>query len=113
MSANALAYDGWIRSAFVQMNTELEQLYFPTVHLHDGRFHKRESFDHALYYQHPRVGQPGGTHNGDMVAELMPSRDYASLVSLQRPLLRRTLRGKLANQDTWIRVGRPPTVPEA
>ena len=28
MSANALAFDGWIRSAFVQMNTELEQLYF-------------------------------------------------------------------------------------
>lgn len=28
MSANALAFDGWIRSAFVQMNTELEELYF-------------------------------------------------------------------------------------
>ena len=28
MSANALAFDGWIRSAFVEMNTELEQLYF-------------------------------------------------------------------------------------
>jgi len=28
MSANALAFDGWIRTAFVEMNTELEQLYF-------------------------------------------------------------------------------------
>ncbi len=28
MSANALAFDGWIRSAFVEMNTQLEQLYF-------------------------------------------------------------------------------------
>jgi hypothetical protein len=28
MSAHALAFDGWIRSAFVQMNSELEELYF-------------------------------------------------------------------------------------
>ena len=28
MSANALAFDGWIRSAFVQMNTALEEQYF-------------------------------------------------------------------------------------
>jgi len=28
MSANALAFDSWIRTAFVEMNTELEQLYF-------------------------------------------------------------------------------------
>ena len=28
MSANALAFDRWIRTAFVEMNTELEQLYF-------------------------------------------------------------------------------------
>lgn len=28
MSANAMAFDGWIRSAFIQMNTELEELYF-------------------------------------------------------------------------------------
>lgn len=28
MSANARAFDGWIRSGFVQMNTELEDIYF-------------------------------------------------------------------------------------
>jgi len=28
MSANALAFDRWIRNAFVEMNTELEELYF-------------------------------------------------------------------------------------
>jgi hypothetical protein len=28
MSANALAFDRWIRTAFVEMNTELEELYF-------------------------------------------------------------------------------------
>jgi hypothetical protein len=28
MSANAEAFDRWIRSSFVEMNTELENLYF-------------------------------------------------------------------------------------
>ena len=28
MSANAQAFDGWIRSAFVEMNTALEEIYF-------------------------------------------------------------------------------------
>ena len=96
--------------AFTFPSRELEQLYFPTVHLHDGRYHGRASFDHALYYQHPRVRQVGGSHEADQVAELMPQLDYAQLVDIQRPLLRRTLRGKLPNHDTWIKIGRPITV---
>jgi hypothetical protein len=28
-----------------------EQLFFPTVHIHDGRIHPRAKFDHALYCQ--------------------------------------------------------------
>lgn len=28
-------------------------LFFPTVHIHDGKVHKREKFDHTLYLQHP------------------------------------------------------------
>lgn len=31
-----------------------DRLFFPTVHVHDGRFHPRAEFDHKLYYQHPR-----------------------------------------------------------
>ena len=27
------------------------QLFFPTVHIHDGEIHKKEKFDHILYAQ--------------------------------------------------------------
>jgi hypothetical protein len=29
------------------------QLFFPTVHIHDGEVHERESFSHTLYLQEP------------------------------------------------------------
>ncbi len=31
-----------------------DRLFFPTVHVHDGRFHAKAKFDHALYFQTPR-----------------------------------------------------------
>jgi len=96
--------------AFTFPTRELEKLYFPTVHLHDGRFHARAKFDHALYYQHPRARQQGGRFEGDPVSFLMPQTDYSALVDKSRPLLRRNLYGRRPNQDTWIAIGRPITV---
>ena len=29
-----------------------ESIFFPTMHIHDGRIHDEESFDHVLYLQH-------------------------------------------------------------
>ena len=96
--------------AFTFPSRELDRIYFPTVHLHDGRFHSRAKFDHALYYQHPRVRELGGTFDGDAVAPMTPYKDYTGVVALDRALIRRRLRGRLPNQDTWVMTGRPPTV---
>ena len=84
-----------------------DKLFFPTVHVHDGRFHATARFDHALYYQTPRrtnVGDmmPFAVFEGDALGWGKPSKDYAGLVIPQQAVLRRTLRGKLANADTWI-----------
>jgi hypothetical protein len=96
--------------AFTFPTRELEKLYFPTVHLHDGRFHKTAKFDHALYYQHPRVRQQGGDFEGDPVSFGVSAGDYRGVVDTQRPVIRRELRGRFANQDTWITTGRPITM---
>ncbi|HSD86624.1 MAG TPA: hypothetical protein VLB44_03890 [Kofleriaceae bacterium] len=90
--------------------SEIERLFFPTVHLHDGRFHPSAQFDHTLYYQHPRVRQQGGTFEGDVSSYLMPQSGYEGVVDKARPVLRRTLTGTLPNQDTWLTTGRPITV---
>jgi hypothetical protein len=84
-----------------------DRLFFPTVHVHDGSFHSRARFDHALYFQTPRVRRqpdtvPIGSFEDSAVAWQLPGKDYAGLVEPAAPVLRRTLRGRLANDDTWI-----------
>ena len=96
--------------AFTFPTRELEKLYFPTVHVHDGTYRDRADFDHALYYQHPRVLVQGGAFHGDATSHSIPHRDYAGLVDKQRPMVKRELRGKLPNDDTWITTGRPSSI---
>jgi hypothetical protein len=82
-------------------------MFFPTVHVHDGRFHPRAKFDHALYFQTPRCTHqpeavPLDIFEDSAVAWNAPRKDYEGLVVPGQPMLRRTLRGKRANEDTWI-----------
>lgn len=93
--------------AFKFASRDATRLFFPTVHVHDGRFHPRARFDHALYYQTPRCHQlpstvPFGMFDADAVAWRAPGRDYAGLVASGQPMVRRTLHGRCPNQDTWI-----------
>jgi hypothetical protein len=81
--------------------TRDERVFFPTVHVHDGRFHATAAFDHALYYQHAACTKLGEPFRGDDVALEAP-KPYAGLTDVARPIARRTLRGKLANEDTWV-----------
>ena len=83
------------------------RLFFPTVHVHDGRFHATARFDHALYFQTPRHRERPttitlGALDRDVVGWMMPHKDYAGLVVPQQPLVRRTLHGRRANDDTWL-----------
>ena len=74
-----------------------ERLFFPTVHVHDGRFHPTATFDHALYYQ-----RAGGAADDDERAPLAPTKTYAELVATGTPMARRRLRARLPNADTWV-----------
>lgn len=84
-----------------------DRLFFPTVHVHDGRFHRRARFDHALYYQTPRCVDAGRTmpfdaFEGDALGWAAPADDYEGLVIPKQAMLRRSLRGRRANEDVWI-----------
>jgi hypothetical protein len=97
--------------AFRFPTRDRERLFFPTVHVHDGRVHAEAKFDHSLYYQHPALATnvlelPPGW-NGDLVspmsaANFMTLNDCAGLVVGAAPMAKRTLSGKLPNEDTWI-----------
>lgn len=83
-----------------------DQLFFPTVHVHDGRFHATAKFDHALYYQHPRAPAadafPLASFAGDAVSWTGPRKPYSGIVNQAQPVVRRTLRARLPNADTFI-----------
>ena len=80
---------------------EPAKLFFPTVHVHDGRFHATAKFDHALYSQHASCSELEQPFEGDPVSWSLPTSSYAGLVDAARPIVRRRLRGTLANADTW------------
>ncbi len=84
--------------------TRDERLFFPTVHVHDGRFHARARFDHALYYQLARITEVGpvGKPEGEVPSHALPGGSYAGLVDATLPMVRRILSGTLANDDTWV-----------
>ncbi|MBA3539377.1 MAG: hypothetical protein H0T79_07085 [Deltaproteobacteria bacterium] len=77
-----------------------DRLFFPTVHIHDGRVTRTARFDHALYYQ--AAVEPSARSQSDAVSWGTPSRSYAGLVDPARQVRRRVIRGRRANVDTWI-----------
>lgn len=80
----------------------LTELFFPTVHVHDGHHADRNAhFDHQLYYQ-----QSGnfGDANGWTASEHIPDWSMkvgrtGGLVRNTDPLYRRRMRGMLLNAD--------------
>lgn len=91
---------------------ESGKLFFPTVHIHDGKVHQTEYFDHTLYAQwdgptgrgtlqslYPR--SPWGKSKGNP-AESVDIAKAQGIVDARLPLHRRQLRGNLPNRDTWL-----------
>lgn len=92
------------------------RIFFPTVHIHDGKVHTHARFDHALYYQydgqydgqyHGQQRDPSATAPGHETAtfpELVhrASERSAGLVHPEWPMARTTLSGRRANVDTWL-----------
>ena len=82
------------------------ELFFPTVHIHDGTVHPRADFDHVLYCQAP----PGLRSLLEWGESPDPAAHFARIGAAKNVLdgaqhvRRRLLAGPLPNQDTWLRV---------
>jgi hypothetical protein len=85
--------------AFLFPTREKERLFFPTLHVHDGRVHERAPFDHTLYAQ--AEAAPGWDRS-----ERAPHPNHVDLLSPllvdQQLLARRHLVGELPNQDQYL-----------
>ena len=78
------------------------KLFFPTVHIHDGEVHERAKFDHVLYCQR-LPEEKFSLMDWEESASLPHTElDLAAARGIVHPkyhIHRRTLRGKLRNED--------------
>jgi hypothetical protein len=85
-------------------------LFFPTVHIHDGKVHSRANFDHTLYCQ------PHGDHHLALGGGWEESQGHASrfmrvnktkgVVEDHQHCYKRELHGEMPNRDTLVKIER-------
>jgi hypothetical protein len=90
-----------------------DRIFFPTVHIHDGEVHERESFDHTLYVQHPEFDRVAGPYAGPTrrdsqtghVRSKWPAQQFCAIgksegiVDPELLVHRIEMRGHLPNRD--------------
>jgi hypothetical protein len=95
--------------AFSFPRKDAGSLFFPTVHIHDGKVHSKAEFDHVLYCQ------PHGDDHPTFEHKWVESQGHASqfieigkskgLVEADQHCYKREMHGQLPNQDTVVKVG--------
>lgn len=88
------------------------EIFFPTLHVHDGALHPRADFDHALFYQAPENARAalGGADEGPfwLRSSGAPAEQAIDLgrargvVAAGEPIVKWSLRGQLPNVDARI-----------
>ncbi len=93
--------------AFSFPRRDARTLFFPTVHIHDGKVHKKADFDHALYCQpthderpQTRFWEESYTHPRNF----MQMKKVKDVVLGSEHCYKKEMRGMLANKDTFLAV---------
>lgn len=80
-----------------------KELFFPTVHIHDGKVHKTAMFDHALYCQ-----RSGGENlmrwkeSPSLANTFMQIDKTANIVAKDLHVHQLLMRGRMTNKDTVL-----------
>lgn len=86
------------------------KIFFPTVHIHDGKVHEMEDFDHRLYAQAWKTAAIKGPQweesekNAGQFVNLMKAKD---LVWGGGHLYKRDIVGQAKNEDTIAEARKP------
>jgi hypothetical protein len=94
--------------AFDFPRRDRERLFFPTVHMHKGRFERHARFDHQLYCQpEPAMNWhlAGWQDSRFTTSEFVQCAAGRALLDLDFPCWRKRLDGYLKNEDIWL--GKP------
>jgi hypothetical protein len=85
-----------------EMPTRFDQLFFPTVHVHDGTLPTHAEFGHELYAQHVVTG-PGSSWwpAGPALRTVMDVERAAGLIDPDATVAKLSMYGTRENVDTW------------
>lgn len=81
-------------------------VFFPTVHVHEGRWNSRAHFDHTLYLQTPDQRRPRGAwvRSPRLASRFVRTATTGGLVDPDSPVYRREIAGERANADVLAEV---------
>jgi hypothetical protein len=84
-----------------------EQVFFPTVHVHDGKVHASAEFDHVLYCQPsgaPHLKLSAWTESPKTAQHFVNVKKSAGLVLAHEHCYKHEMHGRLPNKDTVLEV---------
>jgi hypothetical protein len=79
-----------------------KRLFFPTVHIHDGKVHKTATFDHVLYCQTKGEDVTRWKESPGLASSFMKIAKTGDIVDKEAHVHRLGLKGRKTNQDTWL-----------
>jgi hypothetical protein len=88
--------------AFEFPRAQKTKLFFPTVHIHDGKIHKTANFDHELYCQSSGEDTKDWTESPQPAGFFLKTAKTAGMVEKDAHVYRRFIRGRKTNEDTWL-----------
>jgi hypothetical protein len=91
--------------AFEFPRADATKIFFPTVHIHDGKVHTYAGFDHALYLQLSDGDAPGmfdWEESPSHADQFVMCKQTAGIVIPDAHVYRRELRGRFKNEDVLV-----------
>lgn len=88
--------------AFEFPRADKNKLFFPTVHIHDGKIHKTAVFDHALYCQVTTETVLKWKESTKLAGEIVDLKKAAGLIDKDGHIYQLIIKGRKPNEDTWV-----------
>jgi hypothetical protein len=91
--------------AFEFPRADPKTLFFPTVHIHDGRVHSQAEFDHALYCQTSRgerLPMNAWRESQGLAMQFLEVDKTQGIVEANRHCHTRSIRGRYRNEDILV-----------
>jgi hypothetical protein len=81
-----------------------KEVFYPTMHIHDGKIHKRAAFDHTLYGQGISSEEGGWEESRSLAGQFVKTRLTKLTVRSDLHIYRKSMVGTFTNGDVVVKV---------